>query len=111
MNMETVSEERLGYLLRQTTHMRLAGVNRRELAEIALEALVTRIELERISKEKLSKEQKEVMKRNLERLSEIEKSIVSLYFMARLKGEKWTNSAIFGSFMKRYPYEGRSRIE
>lgn len=103
--MEIVKEDRLLYLSRQVTRMRLKGVNRRELAEIALEMLVTRIELKHIAKEKLSNKEKRMIQTNLKRLEELEKSIVSLYFMGKLKGERWVDGSIFGSLARRYSYE------
>jgi len=104
--MEMISEERLLYLSRQVTHMHVSGVDRRELAEIALETLVTRLELEQmIQQEQLPGTQKQSIERNLKRLAELEKGIVSLYFIGRLRGERWADGSIFNSIMKRYTFE------
>lgn len=103
--MEIVSEDRLIYLSSKVAHMHLKGVNRRLLAEIALETLVMKLELERIAKEEHPKEQRRFIKSKLKRLGELEKGIFRLYFMGRLKGEKWAGSSIFGSLARRYPYE------
>lgn len=103
--MEIVSEDRLLHLSRQVARMRLKGVNRRVLAEIALETLVTRIEMENIVKQKISKEQKKIVRKNLGRLEDLEKSIVSLYFLGKLRGERWIEGSIFSSIARRYPFE------
>jgi len=103
--MEVLSEDRLHYLSRQVAQMHLKGVNRRQLAEIALETLVAKSELERIAKEERSEKERQKVRANLRRLTELEKSIVSLYFMGKLRGERWASGSIFSSLVRRYPYE------
>lgn len=105
MKMELINEERLLYLSRQVTHMRLKGVNRRELADIALETLVTKIEMESIAREDLPREQKDKILTSLQRLAELEKGIVGLYFLGKLRGERWTEGSVFDSLVRRYSFE------
>jgi len=104
--MQVVSEDRLYYLLRQVAQMRLTGINKRELADIALETLVMRLELQRLTKEKMSKKQKKMLKANLKHLEELEKNIVFLYFMEKLKGERWADSSVFNTFLRRMHRKG-----
>ena len=103
--MEVVSDERLHYLSRQIAQMHMKGVNRKQLAEIALETLVTKLELERIAQEKSSTKEEKKIKTELRRLADLEKSIVSLYFLGKLRGEDWTTGSFFGSLIRHYPYE------
>lgn len=103
--MEIVNEERLVYLTRQVAHMRLTGVKRHELAEIALETLVTKLQIETLIKDKSALKQRHQLEMNLKRISELEHGIASLYFIGRLKGEQWARSSVFSSLVKRFPYE------
>lgn len=103
---EELDEKRLQYLSNQIASMHFQGVDHRSLADIALEVLVTRAELENIVKErKYPKQRRERAKKNIESLKELEKSLVSLYFLGKLKGEKWTERSVFDSIVRRYRYE------
>jgi hypothetical protein len=100
---EDTTVARLHQLASQLAMMHTRGVtDHRNLAEIALEIIVTRNSLETRLESTKNKEEKERAQRAILRLRDLEKSIVTLYILGRMKGERWTSSPFMTHVIKGY---------
>lgn len=109
MSQKVYETERLQYIAALLTDMQLHGVDIERLGNIALELLVSRRKIEDVLEGNYPEDQKNYAKKMLLRIKDLEKSIVSLYAIGRLRGEKWTEHPLFDYIMRGYDYERRRR--
>lgn len=110
LEMDT-TEQRLNYLSNRLINMYMTGTNVGELGDIAIEIMMTRVNLEEILDGDYPKDEKKNAKKMLLKLKEVERRAVSLFLMSRIAGAKTSETlSPFFSYI-RQSYQTKESVE
>lgn len=95
-------QEKLRHISNKLAYMYTRGVDDRELGFTALEIVVARNAVEEILEGNRPRAEKKFATEISKRIRELEKSLISLYAIGRLKGEKWVDVPFINYIMRGY---------
>lgn len=107
MQKSVFRDERLRYLANRVTELTTHRANLRELGDIALEVMMSRLKVEESLGHKPHKDERTRLNRTLRQLKDVERNIVRIYVLQSLGQRHRINPFVSYMYKRQTPWESK----